>query len=70
MTGSRDLATDPWRCAVCGARHDAPAACCRRCGADLLRFAKLRDRAARCRAAGDHARAYVLDGQGRDDPDS
>ncbi len=51
---------EDWDCPVCAAKPRAPVATCRRCGCDLLPFARLRASARRLAESGYDEQAAVL----------
>jgi hypothetical protein len=62
-----DLSHDDWTCAVCAAAHSLPSERCRRCGAALLPFARIRLAARDLRRQGLQDQATALDGGAADD---
>jgi hypothetical protein len=52
---------EDWTCRVCNASHPQPTAACRRCGADLLRSARLAVCARALAEAGLEDEAAALD---------
>jgi hypothetical protein len=57
-----DHRPDDWTCAVCTAAHTIPSECCRRCGAALLPFARIRIAARALRRDGQWNQAAALYG--------